>query len=30
VAKRGLFEILRREDWPGGRILLTLAAWPRR
>jgi len=28
--RRGPFEIARRETWPGGRELLTLAAWPRR
>ncbi len=30
VGGRGAFEILRREVWPGERVLLTLAAWPRR
>jgi hypothetical protein len=30
VEQRGAFELLRREDWGGGRALLTLAAWPRR
>jgi hypothetical protein len=30
VEQRGAFELLRREVWPGGRVLLTLAAWPRR
>jgi hypothetical protein len=30
VERRGPFEIARREAWPGGRVLLTLAAWPRR
>lgn len=30
VQGRGPFEIARRETWPGGRVLLTLAAWPRR
>jgi hypothetical protein len=27
---RGAFEVVRREVWPKGRVLLTLAAWPRR
>lgn len=30
VQRRGTYELLRREPWPGGRVLLTLAAWPRR
>lgn len=30
VGSRGAFEVLRREMWPGDRVLLTLAAWPRR
>ncbi len=30
VQGRGTYEMLRRECWPGGRTLLTLAAWPRR
>jgi hypothetical protein len=30
VAGRGAYEVLRRETWPGPRVLLTLAAWPRR
>ena len=29
VGGRGAFEVARREDWDG-RVLLTLAAWPRR
>jgi hypothetical protein len=28
VERLGLFEILRIEPWPGGRILLVLRAWP--
>jgi hypothetical protein len=28
VAGRGAYELLRRETWPGPRVLLTLAAWP--
>lgn len=27
VGGRGAFEILRAEEWPGGRVLLTLRAW---
>jgi hypothetical protein len=30
VQRRGPFEIKRRDVWPGGRVLLTLDAWPRR
>jgi hypothetical protein len=30
VQRRGSFEITRRETWLGGRVLLSLAAWPRR
>jgi hypothetical protein len=30
VGGRGAFEVARREDWGEGRVLLTLAAWPRR
>jgi hypothetical protein len=30
VERHGAFELLRREPWPGGRVLLTMAAWPRR
>lgn len=30
VERRGAFEVARREAWPEGRVLLTLAAWPRR
>ncbi len=29
VERRGPFELVRRESWPEGRVLLTLAAWPR-
>lgn len=29
VGGRGAFQVLRREVWPGGRILLTLQAWRR-
>jgi hypothetical protein len=29
VGGRGVFEVTRREVWPEGRVLLTLAAWPR-
>jgi hypothetical protein len=29
VGGRGAYEVARREDW-GGRVLLALAAWPRR
>jgi hypothetical protein len=25
---RGAFEVIRREAWPGGRVLVTLEAWP--
>lgn len=27
LAGRGAQEILRREEWPGGRVLLTLRSW---
>jgi hypothetical protein len=30
VGGRGAYEVARREEWPGGRVLLTLAAWPGR
>lgn len=30
VRGRGAFEVIRREDWPGRRVLLTLSVWPRR
>lgn len=30
VQGEGVFELLRREPWPGGRTLLVLGAWPRR
>jgi hypothetical protein len=30
VRGRGAFEVLRREVWPGGRVLVTLSAWPAR
>ena len=30
VGGRGAFETLRREVWPGERVLLTLSAWPKR
>jgi hypothetical protein len=30
VERRVAFEVQRREPWPGGRVLLTLAAWSRR
>jgi hypothetical protein len=30
VGGRGAFEVLRREAWPGGRVLVTLRAWPSR
>jgi hypothetical protein len=29
VRGRGAFRLLRREVWPGERVRLTLAAWPR-
>ena len=29
VRGRGAYEMLRREVWPGERVRLTLAAWPR-
>jgi hypothetical protein len=28
IEQRGAFEVLRREVWPEGRVLLTLSAWP--
>jgi hypothetical protein len=30
IQGRGTFRQVRSERWPGGRVLLTLAAWPRR
>jgi hypothetical protein len=30
IQGRGTFRQVRCERWPGGRVLLTLAAWPRR
>jgi hypothetical protein len=30
VSGRGAYDLLRLEAWPGPRVLLTLAAWPRR
>lgn len=30
VQHHGAYEVVRRETWPGGRVLLTLEAWPRR
>jgi hypothetical protein len=29
IQGRGVYDVLRREMWPGGRVLLTLAAWPK-
>lgn len=28
IEQRGSFRVVRREGWPSGRVLLTLAAWP--
>jgi hypothetical protein len=30
VERRGAYAIARREEWLGGRMFLTLTAWPRR
>ncbi len=30
IQNHGAYEVVRRETWPGGREVLTLAAWPRR
>ncbi len=29
VERRGAYAVARREEWPGGRLFLTLTAWPR-